>query len=87
MIFIIFNVLTGQAFGRIMLTAKAGFLKSSPTSSVFFGQFFWALNSCFHISSCVVPKKHFRVRGSYGLNSHMGEVQSWQGRMRQKSTT
>ena len=70
-----------------MLTAEAGFSLLSPMSSVFIGQLFWALKSCFHISSCVVPKKRFKVRGSSALNSHIGEARSWQGRTRQKSIT
>ena len=70
-----------------MLTAEAGFLMSSPMSSVFIGQLFWDLKSCFHISSCVVLKKRFKVRGSSEINSHKVEALSWQGRMRRKSIT
>ena len=70
-----------------MLTGEVGFSMSSPMSSVFIGQLFWALKSYFHISSCVVLKKRFKVRGSSGLNSYTGEAQSWQGRLRQKSIT
>ena len=56
-----------------------------PTSSISMGQLFCALKSSFHIPSCITPRKCYRVRGSSRLNSHMGEVQRWQGRMQQKS--
>ena len=76
-----------KVFGSQVFTGVSGRLQLRPASSVMSGQCFRFPKNKFHITSCVVSKKCWRVCGPSGLSSHMRRDLRWHGKIRQTNIT
>jgi len=70
-----------------LLTWVSGRLQLRPASSMVYGHFIFGLKNNLYISSRIMPRKCWIVRGPSGLNSHIRRGRHLQGGTRQTSMT